>query len=150
MIDAPTTCIGMVRRQGIDRYCGQSVGVTRWTDHTGKARAACPNHLGGMKRRYPPDLPERTAPEGTLWTHSPWTRGAFAPDDRIRIENAMPEGYRINVIAENPRRFVLVALRASEDPSQHAVELFRTTSTSDPVRTAEGVIERLRLMEAER
>jgi hypothetical protein len=137
---APPSCIAKVMRGGMDRWCGQVVGLVRWTDSTGQARSACKNHAGGMKRRYPESLPERTAPAGTLGLSTPWTRGKFAPADVIAVENAIPPGYRINVVAMNRYRFVLVGLRGDD-------ELFRTGSTSDPVNVAKSVVERLRLME---
>jgi hypothetical protein len=104
-------CEALIRRGGEDRPCGQTVALTRWTDHTGKPHAACSRHAGGLKRRHPAELPERTAPSGTLGLGTPWTRGRFAPADVIAVENAIPQGYRINVIAQSPYRFVVVGLR---------------------------------------
>lgn len=139
-------CEAVVRRNGMDRMCGQTIGLSTWTDVAGKPHAGCPNHAGGLKRRYPTDLPERTAPAGTLGLGTPWTRGRFAPADVIEVENAIPDGYRINVIASGgPHRLVIVGLRESDDPLRHPVELFRTPPTTDPVRAALGMCERLAL-----
>lgn len=140
---APPTCIAMVRREGMDRYCGQSVGLIRWTDHLGNERGACTAHVGGMKRRYPSEVPDRTAPAGTLGLPTAWARGKFAPDDIIHVENAIPSGYRINVIPQNPHRFVVVGLR--DNGTERPDELFRTPPTADPVRVAMAMCERLNL-----
>jgi hypothetical protein len=136
-------CEARVRSRGEDRPCGQTVGLVSWTDHLGGLHHGCPHHQGGLKRRYPAEVPERTAPSGTLGLGTPWTRGRFAPGDVIAVENAIPAGYRINVIGLSPHRFVVVGLRASGDPLRHPVELFRTPPTSDPYRVALGMCERL-------
>lgn len=139
-------CEAVVRRNGMDRMCGQTIGLSTWTDVAGKAHAGCPNHAGGLKRRYPLELPERTAPAGTLGLGTPWTRGRFAPADVIEVENAIPDGYRINVIAKSPHTFVLVALTADSTQWQGGPEeLFRSAPTHDPHRVALGMCERLAL-----
>lgn len=139
-------CQGSVWRDGIDRLCGQSVGLITWTDHTGKPHAACSRHAGSLKRRYPSELPPRTAPAGTLGLSTPWTRGAFAPDDVIAIENAIPAGYRINVVGLNPRRFVVVGLlEEGRDDGEYMrpLELFRTPPTGSPLQAAQAMCGRL-------
>lgn len=55
----PPTCERLVFVRGQDRRCGQSVGLSRWTDHTGRPHAGCPNHVESMKRRYPETEPQR-------------------------------------------------------------------------------------------
>jgi hypothetical protein len=136
----------MIRRGGVDRPCGQTVALTRWTDHLGHERHACSRHAGGLKRRFPAELPERVRPRGTLGLGTPWTRGRFAPADVIAVENAIPGGFRINVIGLSPYRFVVVGLRESGDPLRHPVEVFRTPPTTDPYRVALAMCERLALL----
>jgi hypothetical protein len=75
---------------------------------------------------------------------SPWTRAAFTADDRNTVEAQIPDGYRINIIADSPSRFKVVALVEHDDPLQHPVELFRTGVTYHPVEAALSVAERLK------
>lgn len=102
------TCERLVFIRGEDRRCGQSVGVTRWTDHVGQPHIGCPNHVQGMLRRYPETLPERAAVHGTLGLSSPWARGAFGPGDRIEIENQIPAGWTIGVSGHRTHALVWV------------------------------------------
>lgn len=141
-------CAALVRRLGVDRPCGQTVALTRWTDHTGRTHWACSRHQGGMKRRYPAELPERVRPRGTLGLGTPWTRGAFPPADRIDIENHIPPGYRINVIGLSPHTFVIVGAKVNVD-GWGVTELFRTTPTTMPYPTTLSMCERLALHAAE-
>lgn len=138
-------CEGRYWSKGLDQFCRQTVGVTTWTDVDGKEHSACASHAGGMKRRYPTELPERTGPNGTLGLATPWTRGRFAPADVIEVENAIPLGYRINVIAQNPHRFVVVGMTAHGGEYDRPVELFRSAMTADPFRVALSMCERLAL-----
>jgi hypothetical protein len=143
-------CEGWVRRLGQDRRCTQTVGVTSWLDHTGRMHSACSRHRGGLARLYPAELPERVRPRGTLGLGTPWTRGAFAPADRIDVENHIPVGYMINIIGRSPRTFVVVGLKVSPDPMRWgSLELFRTPPTTDPYRVALAMCERLALHAAE-
>jgi hypothetical protein len=135
-------CEAWIRRFGQDRPCGQTVALTAWTDHTGRLHHACSRHAGGLKRRHPAELPERTAPHGTLGLGTPWTRGAFAPADVIAIENAIPRGYHINVIGHSPRTFTVVGLKVNVG-GWGATELFRTPVTNDPYRVAAAMCDRL-------
>jgi hypothetical protein len=137
-------CEAWIRRFGEDRPCGQTVALYRWTDHTGRLHHACSRHAGGLKRRHPAELPERTAPHGTLGLGTPWTRGAFAPADVIAIENAIPRGYRINVVALSRHTFVIVGGKVNVD-GWGITELFRTAPTTVPYPTVLAMVERLAL-----
>jgi hypothetical protein len=139
-----TGCEAWVVRRGEMRRCAQTTALITWTDHTGCRRSGCSRHAGGLKRRYPAELPERTGPRGTLWLGTPWTRGAFAPADVIEIENAIPKGYAINVIAKSRTRFVLAGMELAHG-RWGSTEIFRTTPTDQPYRAALAVCERLAL-----
>jgi hypothetical protein len=143
-------CEAWIRRFGEDRPCGQTVALYGWTDQTGRLHHACGRHQGGLKRRYPAELPERVRPRGTLGLGSPWTRAAFPPADVIDIENHIPPGYRINVIALSPhgRTFVIVGAKVNVD-GWGVTELFRTTPTTMPYPTTLSMCERLALHAAE-
>ena len=133
--DAPRpTCQRLIWSRGEDRRCGQSVGVTRWTDYTGREHVACPNHVQGMKRRWPEDLPERAASHGTLGLSSPWARGAFGPADVIEIENRIPPGFTIGVSGHRTRALVWVI-----DPEGH--EITRWVNQHDAVYAAKRAAE---------
>ncbi len=103
------TCGRLVWTRGMDRPCGQSVALVSWTDTTGRLHHGCPNHVEGMKRRYPASLPERSAePHGRLRLSTPWARGAFGPGDVIDIENTIPDGWEVGVSVSGNRSWVIV------------------------------------------
>jgi hypothetical protein len=137
-------CEGLLRYRGETRSCGQTVALTRWTDYMDVVHHACGRHVGGLKRLHPAELPERTAPRGTLGLGTPWTRGAFAPADVIAIENAIPRGYRINVVALSRHTFVIVGGKVNVD-GWGITELFRTAPTTVPYPTVLAMVERLAL-----
>jgi len=130
--DRPT-CQRLVFVRGEDRRCGQSVGVTSWHDHTGVIHYACANHVDGMKRRWPAELLESRLPHGTLGLSSPWARGAFGPNDRIEIENAIPVGYTVGV-SGHPRRALVWVI----DPEGR--EVARWVDQHDAVRVARRAV----------
>ena len=137
-------CEGLVVRDHMTLRCADTRDLIRWEDAEGLAHYACPRHQGALKRRFPAELPERTAPPGTLGLGTPWTRGAFGPADIIEVENAIPAGYRINIVGKSPRTFVVVGALVNPDTKGWGViELFRSLPTSDPYRVALLMAERL-------
>lgn len=104
-----TTCEGRFWSQAEMRRCSQTVGLTRWTDAVGGEHAGCPRHRGGLLRRYPEAMPERTtAPHGVLGLSSPWARGLFGPAEIATLEDEIPDGYTIGVSVKANRSAVIV------------------------------------------
>ena len=73
-----TGCERYIWSHGEDRLCGQTVGLIRWHDTSGKAHAACRYHVSVMTSIYPVadapwpgDLP--VEPEEKTWTDAGWT-----------------------------------------------------------------------------
>lgn len=138
-VTAPPTCRRMIFVRGEDRRCGQSVGVRVWRDHTNQEHAACPNHIGGMMRRYPESVPDRVAGHGDLNLTTPWARGAFGPAERIEIENTIPAGFQVGV-SGHPRRAIVWVI----DPEGR--ELTRWLDQHDAIRAARVAVEFIRVL----
>jgi hypothetical protein len=111
-----TSCEGRFWHQGEMRRCSQTVGLSTWTDHTGTEHAGCPRHRGGLLRRYPETMPERTAaPHGILGLSSPWARGLFGPAEIATLEDEIPVGYTIGVSVKANRSAVIVWVNRGGD-----------------------------------
>jgi hypothetical protein len=56
---AHRTCEARVFLHGIDRPCGQRVGLRLWWDETGEQHMACRSHVAERQHRFAPaDPPE--------------------------------------------------------------------------------------------
>ena len=129
--DQPATCEGRFWHAGMDNRCGQTVGLTRWTDSTGVPHAGCAKHAGGLQRRYPPKLVAEVEGHGKLGLSTPWARGLFGPNDRITVANEIPEGWTLGVSVSAHRSWVILWLI---DPSGKE----RARWTNHPLRDAIG------------
>jgi hypothetical protein len=77
---APPTCEQTILRQGVNRPCGQVVGLRSWYDSAGTLHRACVSHIAGRLHRYPesdPPEPEWLAPDPIdvfkAYTDAGWT-----------------------------------------------------------------------------
>ena len=140
-------CEAVIPRDGMMVRCGDTRDLISWmaTESGGEMHYACPRHQGGLKRRFPTTLPERTSPRGSLGLGTPWTRGAFGPADIIRGRERHPRGLSDQGHRQEPAHVHRHRRAARSRRRLQHVDLFRTPPTSDAYRVALAMADRLRL-----